>query len=113
MTMRRSILTLLPVVVGLALVPRAAPAQGEFHWKGKVAPGKGIEIKGVNGDVRAVAGSGGGDVEVTAVKRARRSDPDEVKIEVVQHEDGVTVCAVYPSDGRRENTCEAGGDGHM
>src|SRR6267143_761432 len=111
MTMRRSILTLLPVVVGLALVPRAAPAQGEFHWKGKIAPGKAIEIKGVNGDVRAVAGSG--DVEVTAVKHARRSDPNDVKIEVVQHEDGVTICAVYPSDGRRENTCDAGHGGHM
>jgi hypothetical protein len=111
MTMRRSILTLLPVVAGLVLVPRGAPAQGEFHWKGKIAPGKAIEIKGVNGDVRAVAGSG--EVEVTAVKHARRSDPNDVKIEVVQHEEGVTICAVYPSDGRRENTCEAGDNGHM
>src|SRR2546427_12796040 len=111
MTMRISRLALLHVVVALALVPRAAGAQGEFHWKGKVAPGKAIEIKGVNGDVRAVAGSG--DVDVTAVKHARRSDPDEVKIEVVQHEDGVTICAVYPSDGRRENSCDAGDGGHM
>src|SRR2546425_1842026 len=111
MTMRISRLALLHVVVALALVPRAAGAQGEFHWKGKVARGKAIEIKGVNGDIRASAGSG--DVEVTAVKRARKSDPDEVKIEVVQHEDGVTICAVYPSDGRRENTCEAGDGGHM
>src|SRR5437879_13828750 len=111
MTMRISMLALLPAVATLALVPRAAGVQGEFHWKGKVAPGKAIEIKGVNGDVRADAGSG--DVEVTAVKHARRSDPDEVKIEVVQHEDGVTICAVYPSDGRRENSCEAGEGGHM
>ncbi len=109
--MRIPKLALLPAVAALLLVPRAAAAQGEFHWKGKVAPGKAIEIKGVNGDVRAVAGSG--DVEVTAVKHARRSDPDDVKIEVVQHEDGVTICAVYPSDGRRENTCEAGDGGHM
>src|SRR2546430_974844 len=109
--MRIAILALLPAVAALTLVPHAAAAQDEFHWKGKVAPGKAIEIKGVNGDVRAVAGSG--DVEVTAVKHARRSDPAEVKIEVVQHEDGVTICAVYPSDGRRENTCEARDGGHM
>src|SRR5256884_7091000 len=109
--MRIAIVALLPAVAALALVPRAAAAQNEFHWKGTVAPGKAIEIKGVNGDVRAIAGSG--DVLVTAVKHARRSDPDEVKIEVVQHEDGVTICAVYPSDGRRENTCEAGDGGHM
>src|SRR5256884_1589925 len=111
LTMRISIVALLPAAAALALAPRTAAAQREFHWKGPVAPGKAIEIKGVNGDVRASAGSG--DVEVTAVKRARKSDPDEVKIEVVQHEGGVTICAVYPSDGRRENTCEAGDDGHM
>src|SRR2546430_8480372 len=109
--MRIAILALLPAVAALTLVPHAAAAQDEFHWKGPVAAGKAIEIKGVNGDVRAIAGSG--DVEVTAVKHARRSDPDDVKIEVVQDEDGVTICAVYPSDGRRENRCEAGEGGHM
>src|SRR5438034_11768278 len=109
--MRSSIVTLLPAAAALALAPRKAAAHREFHWQGTVAPGKAIEIKGVNGDIRADAGSG--DVEVSAVKHARRSDPDEVKIEVVQHEDGVTICAVYPSDGRRENKCEAGDDGHM
>jgi hypothetical protein len=115
MTMRASTLAALSAAVGLALTPplRGAAAQGEreFHWTGKVASGKAIEIKGVNGDVRAVAGSG--DVQVTAVKRARKGDPDDVKIEVVEHDDGVTICAVYPSDGRRQNTCEAGDDGHM
>jgi hypothetical protein len=103
-------------VVTLALLaaaagPSLAAAQGEFHWKGSIAAGKTIEIKGVNGDISAVAGSGV--VEVTAVKHARRSDPDEVKIEVVPHDGGVTICAVYPSDGRRENTCEPGEGGHM
>ncbi len=109
--MRISIVALFPAAAALALVPRATAAQGEFHWTGQVARGKAIEIKGVTGDVRAVAGSR--DVEVTAVKHARRSDPDEVKIEVVQHEDGVTICAVYPSDGRRENTCDPRDGGHM
>jgi DUF4097 and DUF4098 domain-containing protein YvlB len=111
MTMRFT--TLAPLVVAAAALPlpRPAAAQGEFHWKGQVAAGKTIEIKGVNGDVSAVAGSG--EVEVTAVKHARRSDPDEVKIEVVPSADGVTICAVYPSDGRRDNTCEAGEHGHM
>jgi len=102
--------TLVLLAAGLALATRAVAAQ-EFHWKGKIAAGKTIEIKGVNGDVSAVAGSG--DVEVTAVKHARRSDPDDVKIEVVPSEDGVTICAVYPSDGRRENTCEPGDHNHM
>ncbi|HET7380207.1 MAG TPA: hypothetical protein VFJ24_09225, partial [Gaiellales bacterium] len=106
--MRVSALAPLIAVAGLCVAGRVT-AQGEFHWKGRIAAGKTIEIKGVNGDVSAVAGSG--DVEVTAVKHARRSDPDEVKIEVVPSEDGVTICAVYPSDGRRENTCEPGDRG--
>ncbi len=105
--MRVFMLALLAAAAG----PSLAAAQGEFHWKGSIASGKTIEIKGVNGDISAVAGSG--DVEVTAVKRARRSDPDEVKIEVVPHDGGVTICAVYPRDGRRENTCEPGERGHM
>ena len=53
MTMR--VVTLGLVATGLTLVARAAAAQGEFHWKGKVAAGKTIEIKGVNGDVSAQA----------------------------------------------------------
>src|SRR5205823_15044838 len=108
--MRVSLPALLAGAACLALVPRAATGQNEFHWKGNVAPGKAIEIKGVNGDVRAVAGSG--DVEVTAVKHARTSDPDGVKIEVAQPRDGVTSCAVYPRDGRREYICEPGGRAH-
>src|SRR5438445_11702574 len=111
--MRVSLPALLASAVCLALAPRAAAAQGEFHWNGKVAPGKSIEIKGVNGDVRAVASSGGGDVEVSAVKHAHRSDPDDVKIEVVPHEDGVTICAVYPGDWRREYTGDVGRCGHI
>ena len=105
--------TLALVAAAAAVVPpaRVARAQGDFHWKGKVPAGQMIEIKGVNGDVTAVAGTG--EVEVTAIKSARRSDPDLVKIEVVPHREGVTICAVYPSGGREENSCEAGERGHM
>src|SRR5438309_10463020 len=94
--MRRSL------VLAVAAVFAASPifAQGDFHWKGKIAAGKEIEIKGVNGDVRAVAGSGG-ETEVTATRRAKRSDADEDKSEVVEHEGGVTISAVYPRQGRR------------
>ncbi len=108
--MRESVF-LLCAVAGLAVSVRDAAAQAQFHWNGKIAAGKAIEIKGVNGAVRAVAGAG--EVEVTAAKHARKSDPEEVKIEVVEHADGVTICAVYPSDGRRENECQPGEGGHM
>ena len=85
-----------------------ATAQGtDWNWKGAVASGKTIEIKGVNGDVRATAGSGS-EVVVTAVKKGKKSDPASVSIEVVNSDAGVTICAVYPSTGKRANKCGAG-----
>ena len=93
----------------LGTTAAATAAAQDFTWHGRLATGKRIEVKGVNGDVRAVATSGA-EVQVTAAKHARRSDPDEVKIEVVESDDGVTICAVYPTPARarRENVCEAG-----
>jgi hypothetical protein len=97
-------------VVGLTLFASSAAAQ-DFHWRGQVVSGQAIEIKGVNGDVRALPSSSG-DVEVTATRTARRSNPADVRIEVVPHSGGVTICAVYPSTpGREPNRCEAGGGG--
>ncbi len=87
--------------------------QGEFQWRGRLASGKTIEIKGVNGDVTAEP-SDDDHVEVIAAKRSSRSDPDDVSIEVLEHEGGVTICALYPSARRgRSNECGAGDDGHM
>src|SRR5579864_9508889 len=73
----------------------AASAQ-DFRWHGSIAQGASIEIKGVNGDIVADPAVSG-EVEVTAEKHARRSDPASVRIEVVPHAGGVTICAVYPS----------------
>ncbi|PYS82928.1 MAG: hypothetical protein DMF67_10930 [Acidobacteria bacterium] len=90
-----------------------AAEQGEFRWHGSVAAGRVVEIKGVNGRIEANPASGG-EVEVVAVKTARRSNPDDVRIEVVQHGDGVTICAVYPNvEGQEPNTCAPGRGGHM
>jgi hypothetical protein len=74
-----------------------------------VAAGKTLEIIGINGSIDARGGAG--EATVTAVKGARKSDPDEVKIEVVEHPDGVTICAIYPSRRGRENECAPGGKG--
>ena len=91
----------------------AEPEQSsEFRWHGALAAGRVIEIRGINGSIEAEPASGG-EVEVFAVKRARRSNPDDVRIEVVQHAEGVTICAVYPSaDGHEPNTCAPGPNHH-
>ena len=88
----------------------AARESGDFVWQGAVGTGQTVEIKGVNGPIIADRAAGGA-IEVRAEKRARRSDPSEVRIEVVEHRGGVTLCAVYPSSRGRENTCEPGSGG--
>lgn len=103
-------------LVGMLLAGFAATAaaQGaDFHWTGKLAPGQRLEIRGVNGDVRATAATDD-QVTVTAHKRARHSDPDDVKIEVVPFAGGVAICAVYPTSARahEENSCEPGDSWH-
>jgi hypothetical protein len=55
----------------------------------------------------------GTEVEVTAVRKGRRNNPEEVRIEVVQHGDGVTICAVYPDVDGRPNECRPGSEGRM
>ena len=105
-----SSLSVLAVTAALA----APSARGEdFRWSGAVAPGKILEIKGVNGGIQAGPASGS-EVEVTAHKSGRRSDPSEVEIKVVEHGGGVTICAVYPNpSGGRPNECQPGSGGRM
>lgn len=99
-------------VVANAPLNQTASSPDEFRWSGRLAAGRTIEIKGVNGDVRAEA-SYSGEVEVTAIKSGRRSDPKEVEIRVVEHSGGVTICAVYPSaDASRPNQCLPDEGGH-
>ena len=54
-------LIVLAGALSLAAAGRAGAQGSDFEWKGKLAQGKTIEIRGVNGDVRAMttAGSGG------------------------------------------------------
>lgn len=88
-------------------------ATEQFHWSGSLPPGSTLEVKGVNGAVHAEP-AGDDQSEVEAVKRARRGDPNEVRIEVVEHEGGVTICAVYPDgDDDRPNQCLPGDAGHL
>jgi hypothetical protein len=105
-------------VLGMAVAALVLPGavlqgQADFEWTGRLARGKTIQVWGITGDVLASTAPGD-EVMVTAVKReGRRGNPDDVRIEVVEHDDGVTICALYPTGRRgRENECLAGGGGH-
>lgn len=95
--------------LGLGTAEAGAQSGQDFRWTGRLASGQTLEIRGVSGSIRAEAASGA-EAEVIAVKRARRSNPDDVRIEVVPHDGGVTICAIYPeSRGGRPNECRPGG----
>jgi DUF4097 and DUF4098 domain-containing protein YvlB len=104
---------ILLITAALCLAAIATTAAQDFNWHGRIAAGKRLEIKGVNGDVRAMPGSGA-EAFINARKHGRRSDPDEVEIKVVESDAGVTICAIYPTPprARRENTCEPGDEWH-
>jgi DUF4097 and DUF4098 domain-containing protein YvlB len=102
-----------------ALFVWAAPSElaaqdDRFEWNGTVARGDVIEVKGITGDIRAVRASGSR-VEVVATKHGRSRNFDEVEIQVVEGDDGVTICAMYPlKQSRRRGSddsyeCEPGG----
>jgi hypothetical protein len=99
--------------IAVLLYSAATTAQTpQFRWHGAIAQGNAIEVKGVNGDVIAEP-SGSNEVEVLADKRGQRSNPEDVRIEVVPHADGVTICAVYPSSTGSPNECRPGQGGRM
>jgi hypothetical protein len=99
---------------GVINLPRVVRRNADdFHWRGRLAPGATIEVKGVNGDIIATAASGP-EAEVVAERTGRRNNPQDVRLEIVEHSGGVTICAVYPSkDAGRPNECRPGTDGRM
>jgi hypothetical protein len=84
-----------------------------FEWDGTVAAGDVVEVKGISGSIRALPSTGDA-VRVVATKRGSDDDPSTVAIEVVEHDGGVTVCAVYPDvPGEPANECLPGSGGFL
>jgi len=97
---------------GVCLAGSANLAAQDFEWEGRLAAGRTIEISNINGAITALPGSGDR-VQVEAVKHeGRRGDPADVTIEVVEHEDGVSICAIFPRQrsSRGDRYAECGGE---
>jgi len=108
----RTFVILTALATAAVLTARDAQAQNPnpWSWRGAVAAGRTLEVRGVMGTIRAEPATGR-EVEVTATKHAEDSDINAVRIEIVQHEGNVTICAVYPGAG---NSCEpGGGENHL
>jgi hypothetical protein len=81
---------------GIAAARRVHETSAEFHFTGAVSLGRAIEIKGMIGDVVAEPSSSG-EVEVVALKKSPTGDLGRVRLRVIHHDGGTTVCAVYPN----------------
>src|SRR5205085_10429497 len=91
----------------LALAISSVPATAQpsdFEWHGPIARGSFIEIRGINGNVRATP-STSGEVEVVAKVEGQES-ATSVEVQFMRHENGVTVCSVFPG----EKACHPLGD---
>ena len=94
----------------LAASASTAAAQQDFRWAGRIAPGDRIAISNLGGEVRADLAPGD-EVVVTAIRRGR--DAGLVRIETVRRNDGMAICAIYPSrgdDGRRARRSDDDGN---
>lgn len=75
----------------LVAATSAAAAQPDYQWRGPIARGSFVEIRGINGDVRAERSTSG---EVEVVAKVEGS----VQVHLVRHEAGVTVCTIFPGE---------------
>lgn len=86
----------------LALAPHAIPAQVRvereaFTWSGRIPDGRWIVVRNTRGSVEVTRGSGDR-VEVIALRRTRRGDPDYVRFKVQKYgagQENVLVCALW------------------
>jgi hypothetical protein len=82
-------------------------SDSDFKWSGEVGRDRWVYVRNLNGAVRVEQGTGS-KVEVSAIKRWRRGNPEDVKINVRQVGSGrgdVIVCALF----RDRDTCDEDG----
>lgn len=96
----RYIGTLAPLLA-LTLAASEADAQRrtqtDFEWQGTIASGRRLYVRNLNGSID-VERATGDRAEITAVKRWRRGDPADVKVElrkVGAGDQDVIVCAIW------------------
>jgi DUF4097 and DUF4098 domain-containing protein YvlB len=92
------LITSLALVTTIALPAAGQVSQGDtFSWSGKIAAGRWIRIRNLNGPVN-VSQATGDNVEVTATKHWRRGDPSVVRFDVQKFGPGnesVVICALW------------------
>ena len=102
------------LAAALSMVVLASPAAAQlraftddFTWQARVPAGQWLQVRNINGEI-TVDRATGDQVEVTATKRWRKGNPDNVRLETARYGDGgqnALVCAVWGSS----TTCDERG----
>jgi hypothetical protein len=85
------------VVFGSAAAAQERSTERDFSWDGRVTSGRWLYVRNLNGSIR-VERATGDRAEVTAVKRYRRGNPEDVRIETrrIGGDDGdAIICAFW------------------
>jgi hypothetical protein len=90
------------VLATLAVAPGAFAQErsgaGDFRWAKSLPAGQWVRIHNISGDVKVTAVDGDR-VEVVGLRRGSSSfDDDNVRVDVQEGRDGVTICALWGSD---------------
>lgn len=110
--MTKSALASFAIAAAFPGLAAAAERQSKeaFRWSGK-APG--LFVRNLNGPITVEAAPAGGPIEVVGTVSWKDSAPEEIRFEVKASDQGVTVCALWPStrascgpngESRHENT---------
>ena len=83
----------LTLLVGTGCLMAAQP--GQHEWRGTIAPGRMVEIRGINGDIHAFP-SDSGEVEVIARVISSGDEETSMKLHLMETSDGLAVCAIRP-----------------
>jgi hypothetical protein len=78
-------------------LPAQPRQEDSFTWSGRVATGRWIRVRNLNGGITVGAASGD-KVELTATKRWRRGNPEDVRVDVRKfgpNDENVLVCALW------------------
>lgn len=86
----------LAFLAGIALpaAGQATQTDDSFKWSGQIRAGDWVHVEDLNGSV-TVGPASGSEVQVTAIKRWRRGDPQLVRIEAKKVGDNIVICALW------------------
>lgn len=95
--MQRRLLHL--ALVSLVVAVPCSAQESPWTWRGRLDPGEMVQIKGLFGAISAVPVDGD-EVEVRAVKTGSAGDTADVRMEVMEYDGGVIICAIYEAHDR-------------